>query len=80
MVITKLQPPIKLGDNESNGFDDYQRCHTLGAHLAVRIIIHNILFVASKIDFDDYKLFEETTNIFFIFEDYFCDVSDSPRD
>ena len=44
MVITRSQPPIKLGDNESNGLDDHWRHHTLGAHLAIKIIIYNMLF------------------------------------
>ena len=36
--------------------------------------------IAPRIDFNDYKLFKETTNMFLIFGDYFCDVSGSPRD
>ena len=36
--------------------------------------------VASRIDFDDRKSFEGTTNIFLIFEEYFCDISNSPKD
>ena len=44
MAITRSYPPIKLGDNESNDFDDHWRRHMFGAHLAVKIIIHNMLF------------------------------------
>ena len=39
-----------------------------------------LFHVAPRIDFDDHKLFEETTNKFSMFEDYFYDVSGSPRD
>ena len=35
--------------------------------------------IAPRIDFDDHKLFEETTNMFLIFGDYFYDISGSPR-
>ena len=45
-----------------------------------QIIIKKEKIVAPKIDFDDHKSFEKTTNIFSIFEDYFCAISDSPRD
>ena len=44
MAITSSQPPIKLGDNESNGLDDHWKRHMPGAYLAVGIIIHNMLF------------------------------------
>ena len=43
-------------------------------------IIKKREIVASKINFDDHKLFEETTNEFFMFEDYCYDVSGSLRD
>ena len=36
--------------------------------------------VASRIDFDDRKSFKETTNKFFVFGEYFCDVLGSPKD
>ena len=36
--------------------------------------------VAPRIDFDDRKPFEETTNMFHIFKKYFCDVSGSLKD
>ena len=36
--------------------------------------------VALRINFDDHKLFEETTNVFSIFGDYFYDISGSLRD
>ena len=36
--------------------------------------------VAPNIDFDNHKSFEETTNMFLIFGEYFYDVSDSPKD
>ena len=39
-----------------------------------------MLDVAPRTDFDDRKPFEETTNEFFIFEEYFCDISGSPKD
>ena len=42
-VILYPTPPIKLDDNGSNSLNDHWRCHTSGAHLAVRIIIHNML-------------------------------------
>ena len=35
--------------------------------------------VTLRINFDDHKLFEETTNKFFILEEYFSDVSGSPK-
>ena len=44
MAITRSQPIIKLGKNEFNDLDDHWRCHMPGAHLAVEIIIHNMLF------------------------------------
>ena len=44
------------------------------------VIIKKEEIVASKIDFDDHKPSEEITKKIFIFEDYFYDVSDSPRD
>ena len=49
-----------------------------------RRLSHLALFkgisVATRINFDDHKLFEGTTNVFSIFGDYFFDVSDSLRD
>ena len=36
-------------------------------------------FVAPRTDFDDHKLFEETTNEFLILERFFDIVSDSPK-
>ena len=36
--------------------------------------------VAPRIDFDDCKPFEETTNEFFIFKKYFYNILDSPKD
>ena len=44
------------------------------------VIIKKREIVAPRIDFDNRKPFERTTNEFLIFKEYFCDVSDSPKD
>ena len=43
------------------------------------VIIKKGEIVTPKIDFDDHKSFEETTNEFLTFEKYFSDVSGSPK-
>ena len=43
-------------------------------------LITYLVYVALKIDFDYHKPSEETTNMFFIFREYFYDISDSLKD
>ena len=39
----------------------------------------NWIVIALRIDFDDHKLFEKTTNEFLVFREYFSDISGSPK-
>ena len=58
-------------------------CLSQGFLNAVRNLISHaghMNCVAPRIDFDNHKPFEETTNEFFMFENYFYNISGSPRD
>ena len=76
-------PEIPALNADATVRDTYQKC--LNNCMIIRCIMRTAISkefscVTLRIDFDDRKLFEKITNEFLIFEEYFCDISESPKD